>query len=190
LLQESDCPIYNLFSVNVSDILPKEFFVKANDDPVWVETDQDRIFMRRAIELAQRAEVLGEVPVGAVLVAGGQIIAEGWNLRESCQQSIFHAEMLAIMDACERRRAWRLSDCTLYVTLEPCVMCAGALSQSRIKQVVFGAIDPKGGATGSLFSIHQDARLNHRYPVFQSSLAEECSALLSQFFRKKRQNNS
>ncbi len=139
--------------------------------------------MRRALSIADEAAAAGEVPVGAVIVdADGQEIAASGNLRESSRDPSAHAEMLAMRDACAKRQSWRLEDCTLYVTLEPCAMCAGALVQSRIKRVVYGCADPKAGAVDSLFTIGQDARLSHRFDVTRGVLADECSKRLSDFF--------
>lgn len=139
--------------------------------------------MRRALSVADEAAALGEVPVGAVVVdaAGNEIAARG-NLREQSRDPSAHAEMLAMRDACATRQSWRLEDCTLYVTLEPCAMCAGALVQSRIKRVVYGCADPKAGAVDSLFTIGQDARLSHRFEITRGVFADECSKRLTNFF--------
>lgn len=144
-------------------------------------------YMKRCLELAQTAFSCGEVPVGAVVVYQDQIIAEGWNARETLQSSIRHAEIVAIEKACQVLHAWRLRDCTLYVTLEPCVMCTGAILQSRMSSVVFAAPDPKGGACGTLFSLHDDPRLNHRFSVQQDLAHLEASkGLLQSFFQQRR----
>jgi tRNA(adenine34) deaminase len=148
---------------------------------------RDESFMKLALNLAKKAYDLGEVPVGAVVVdANGIVIGEGWNLRETLKSPLEHAEIMAIKSAASAKDAWRLSDTTLYVTLEPCLMCAGAIYQARIPRVVVGALDPKAGATGSLYQVHEDARLNHRFLVQTGVLADESSQLLKDFFRQKR----
>jgi len=143
-------------------------------------------FMREALELAREAEKLGEVPVGAVVVRNGEIVGRGHNTRETEKSATRHAEIVAIEDACRNLGTWRLADCELYVTLEPCIMCAGALHQARIRHVYFGALDPKAGACGSLYSVHLDARLNHRFEVTENLLAAESRDLLQGFFRSRR----
>lgn len=150
--------------------------------------DWDDHFMRRAIALAQQAIEEDEVPVGAVITCGNKIIGAGWNQREQLQDPTAHAEMIAITQAAASLSSWRLQDCTLYVTLEPCPMCAGAILQSRIERVVYGAADPKAGAVDSLFRLLDDPRLNHRCHVVGGLLADHCGALLSQFFQEKRQS--
>lgn len=148
---------------------------------------QDLDFMAKAIILAKKGERLGEVPIGAVIVdENGLIIASATNLREKNTSVICHAEIIALHRACKKQKSWRLNGCTLYVTLEPCFMCAGALVQSRISKVVFGTLDPKGGALGSLCNLAADSRLNHNFPVLGGVRAEECSALLKKFFKAKR----
>jgi tRNA(adenine34) deaminase len=142
--------------------------------------------MQKALELARRAEEQGEVPVGALVVRDNQVISEAYNLREKNKKSTAHAELLAIEAACEKLGAWRLQNCCLYVTLEPCLMCAGAIVQSRLPQVVFGARDPKGGAVVSLYESLTDSRLNHRVQVRSGLLEEECSVILSRFFKARR----
>jgi tRNA(adenine34) deaminase len=150
-------------------------------------TENDFNFMRQAIVLARAAGALGEVPVGALVVHNNVVIAEAYNERESLASALAHAEISALDAACSVLGRWRLSGCTLYVTLEPCVMCAGALVQARVDRVVYGASDPKAGAVESLYEVLSDARLNHRPIVDRGVLAEECSALLSQFFRERRE---
>lgn len=149
-------------------------------------SDQDIQWMRKAIELAKKAALVDEVPVGVIIVSGDQIVAETFNLRESRASATAHAEVLAIEAACKKLGRWRLNGCTMYVTLEPCVMCAGALVQSRIDRVVFGAVDPKGGAVHSLYQVLSDERLNHQPVVVGEVLADECSLLLKEFFKTKR----
>lgn len=146
----------------------------------------DEIWMRRALSLAQSASDIDEVPVGALIVRDGQVIAEGFNQREKKFSVLSHAELEAIQIANQKLSSWRLTGCTLYVTLEPCIMCVGAIYQSRVERVVFGAMDPKAGATGSLYNIQADDRLNHRFQVTSGVLGEECGQILKDFFRKKR----
>lgn len=143
-------------------------------------------FMREAIKEAKKAELLGEVPIGAVIVYKDEIIARAHNLRESKQSSIAHAEILAIDMACKKLGTWRLEEATLYVTLEPCPMCAGASMLSRIAKVVYGANDPKGGCAGTFMNLLQDQRFNHQSEVLSGVLEEECGQLLTEFFRKLR----
>lgn len=148
---------------------------------------KDLDFMTKAIALARKSESLGEVPIGALIVdSNGHILSKATNLRENLTSVLGHAEIIALHRACKKRKSWRLNDCTLYVTLEPCFMCAGALIQSRIARVVFGAQDPKGGALGSLANFAEDQRLNHNFIVTAGVKAEECSALLKNFFNTKR----
>ena len=142
--------------------------------------------MQIALEEARLAAQKGEVPVGAVVVKDGQVIAKAHNLRELSQDPTAHAELLALRQAAETLQSWRLSGCSLYVTLEPCPMCAGALVNSRVDRVVFGASDPKAGAAHSLYELLSDARLNHRCDVVGGPLAAESSALLKAFFAELR----
>ncbi|MBA2879664.1 tRNA(adenine34) deaminase [Anoxybacillus kamchatkensis] len=147
----------------------------------------DEYYMRLAIEEAKKAENIGEVPIGAVVVYNDEVIARAHNLRERDQRSIAHAELLAIDEACRKLGTWRLEEATLYVTLEPCAMCAGAIVLSRIKRVVFGASDPKGGCAGTLMNLLQEPRFNHQVEVVSGVLAEQCGEMLSEFFRRLRQ---
>lgn len=149
--------------------------------------NQDELFMWTAIEEAKRAEAIGEVPIGAVIVKDGIIISKAYNLRETEQRAIAHAELLAIDEACKKLGTWRLSDTTLYVTLEPCPMCAGAIVLSRIDRVVYGATDPKGGCAGTLMNLLQEERFNHQAQVTSGVLEQECSTMLSNFFRQLRE---
>ena len=142
--------------------------------------------MRRAIKLAMHASQLDEVPIGAVVVHEDEIIGEGYNTKEHGLNPTAHAEMIAIQQAAEHLGRWRLHGCTLYATLEPCPMCAGAIVNARMDKVVFGASDSKSGACESLFTITNDARLNHRCEVVGGVLEEECVALLQSFFKSKR----
>jgi tRNA(adenine34) deaminase len=142
--------------------------------------------MRHALDLAESAAALGEVPVGAVVVRDDRIVAQAMNLRESLHDPTAHAERLALQLAGRALGQWRLEGCTVYVTLEPCPMCAGALVLARVDRVVYGCLDPKAGACGSLYMICSDQRLNHRPVVAQGVLANECGSLLSRFFGAKR----
>lgn len=143
--------------------------------------------MKKALDLARKSELLGEVPIGALITdKNGKIIAQATNLRETKCTVLGHAELVAIHRACKVLGSWRLTDCTMYVILEPCFMCAGALVQSRIGRVVFGTPDPKGGALVSLSSLGNDLRLNHQFEFNGGVCAEECSVMLKEFFKKKR----
>lgn len=158
----------------------------------------DEEYMRMALEEAQRAADLGEVPIGAVVVyqpidkgtrrplAEPRVIARACNVRETQQDPAGHAEFVAMKQAAAELGVWRLTGCTVYVTLEPCIMCAGLMHQSRIARCVFGAPDPKAGALGTLYQVNADERLNHTFEVTPGVLADECSALLKDFFANKR----
>jgi tRNA(adenine34) deaminase len=148
--------------------------------------DLDQQFMKQALHLAVQGMEQDEVPVGAVIAQAGRIIGTGWNQRESLNDPTAHAEMIAITQAAAAISSWRLERCTLYVTLEPCPMCAGAILQSRIPRVVYGASDPKAGAVDTLYRLLDDPRLNHRSEVTGGVMAADCGALLSHFFRQKR----
>lgn len=148
--------------------------------------EEDRYYMKAAMEEAKKAESIMEVPIGAVIVQDGEIIAKGHNLRETEQRSIAHAELLAIDEACRKMGTWRLENATLYVTLEPCPMCAGAIVLSRVKRVVFGAYDPKGGCAGTLMNLLEEEKFNHQAEVEGGVLEEECGQLLTNFFRRIR----
>ncbi|MDF5756087.1 tRNA adenosine(34) deaminase TadA [Spongiactinospora sp. TRM90649] len=143
--------------------------------------------MRLALERARTAAEAGEVPVGAVVLdAGGAVLAAAANARESTADPTAHAEILALRQAARERGEWRLSGCTLVVTLEPCTMCAGAAVQARVERVVYGAVDEKAGAAGSLWDVLRDRRLNHRPEVLMGVLADDCAALLGDFFTRRR----
>ncbi|WP_332461362.1 tRNA adenosine(34) deaminase TadA [Paenibacillus tianjinensis] len=148
------------------------------------------LWMREAIAEARKAESLGEVPIGAVVVRHGEIIGRGYNLRETTLDSTAHAEMVAIREASTALNSWRLLDCQLYVTLEPCPMCAGAMVQSRLPLTVYGTTDPKAGCAGTLMNLLEETRFNHRTEVIQGVLQEECAELLTSFFRRLRQSPS
>lgn len=143
-------------------------------------------FMQLALEEARLAMSEDEVPIGAVIVHNGRVIASAHNQREQLHDPTAHAEMIAITQASESLQSWRLEGCTLYVTLEPCPMCAGAIVQARIPEVVYGATDPKAGAVQTLYHLLDDSRLNHRAEVVAGVLAEPCSQILSQFFQEQR----
>ena len=144
-------------------------------------------WMRRALELAGEAADQGEVPVGAVILRNNVVVGEGCNRREIDLDPTAHAEMIAIREAAQTLRSWRLEDCTMVVTLEPCLQCAGAILLARIPRLVYGADDPKGGAVRTLYRTLEDERLNHRVEVEPGVLAEECGAVLSEFFERLRQ---
>lgn len=155
----------------------------ATDCPV---SEADVSWMQKALAQAREAQAAGEVPVGAVLVRDDEFIAQGWNRPIGTSDPCAHAEVLAIRAAAARLNNYRLPDCTLYVTLEPCTMCAGAIIQSRLKRVVYGAADPKTGAAGSVFEILGTRKLNHYVEVEGGMLADECGSLLTEFFRDQR----
>jgi tRNA(adenine34) deaminase len=146
----------------------------------------DHLYMRRALELAACAEAEGEVPVGAVLVHEGRVLAEAWNRPISCNDPTAHAEILALREAGEQLGNYRLPGVTLYVTLEPCAMCAGAMVHARVQRLVFGAADPRTGAAGSVFDLLRSPALNHQVDVEGGVLAQECAAQLRSFFQRKR----
>ncbi len=146
----------------------------------------DEFWMEQALLLARKAAARDEVPVGAVVVRHGEILALGSNRREQWQSPAGHAELIAIQRASRKLKSWRLIDCTLFVTLEPCVMCAGALVQARFSRVVFGAYDAKGGALKSLYEVGNDSRLNHKFETVGGVLEKECATMLKDFFKQKR----
>src|SRR5690625_111621 len=142
--------------------------------------------MKLAIEEAKKAKKIGEVPIGAIIVHDQDVIAAGYNIRETTQTTLSHAELIAIERANEKIGSWRLEDCTLYVTIEPCPMCAGAIIQSRIKRVVFGATDPKAGCAGTIINLLQMDEFNHQVEITNGVLKSECQELMKQFFKKIR----
>jgi len=150
----------------------------------------DERFMQEAIKCAEIAEENGDVPIGAVIVYENRIIARGYNQREQLKDPTAHAEIIAITQAAAALESWRLNGCTIYVTLEPCTMCAGALVLGRLDRLVYGCDDPKTGAVKSLYNIVQDKRLNHRLEVTGGVLAEQCTVLLQSFFGRRRIENS
>ncbi|WP_099158928.1 tRNA adenosine(34) deaminase TadA [Virgibacillus ndiopensis] len=147
----------------------------------------DEKYMYKAIDQALLAQEAGEVPIGAVIVYKDEVIASGYNIRETSQATLSHAELIAIDAANKKIGSWRLEDCTLYVTLEPCPMCAGAIVQSRIKRVVFGAFDPKAGCAGSIMNLLDEDRFNHQVEITSGILGDACGNLLTNFFRRLRQ---
>jgi len=148
--------------------------------------DRHERYMRLALVEAGKAAACGEVPVGAVVVRDGEVVATAHNRRETDRDPTAHAEVLAIRSAAAALGAWRLSGCTLYVTIEPCPMCAGAIVLARIDELVFGAPDPKAGACGTLMDVVRDERLNHQVAVVRGVLAEECAGLMREFFSRRR----
>jgi tRNA(adenine34) deaminase len=158
------------------------------ENPENNASHSDRQWMRRALSLANQAQKLGEVPIGALIVKDGRLVSKAFNRRETWKTPLGHAELIALQRASQKLGAWRLLDCTLYVTLEPCLMCAAALVQARVSRVVFGARDPKGGGTVSLYQIPTDPRLNHRLEVTEGVLENECSTVLSEFFKARRES--
>lgn len=152
--------------------------------------DCDSRWMRLALDLAATAAEAGEVPVGAVVVKQGVVVSQAYNLRETLSDPTAHAERLALTLAGKALGTWRLGGCSLYVTLEPCIMCAGAAVLSRIDRLIFGAVDPKAGACQSLYRLTSDPRLNHRVAVTTGILKDDCGAILSEFFRSQRPNLS
>jgi tRNA(adenine34) deaminase len=147
---------------------------------------QDLAMMERALGLAREAAALGEIPVGAVVARDGEVVAQAYNLRETQHDPTAHAERVALTLAGRALGRWRLDDCTIYVTLEPCVMCAGAIVQGRIARLVYGAVDAKAGACRSLYRLTDDRRLNHRVAVTTGLLEAECGEILSLFFHERR----
>lgn len=145
--------------------------------------------MALALEEARLAGEAGEVPIGAIVVCDGAVVARAHNMRETDADPTAHAELIAIREASQRLGRWRLSDCTVYVTLEPCPMCAGAMHQARIERLVYGAPDPKAGAVGTLYDLSNDDRLNHRFAVTSGVLADESAAMLRRFFGNLRRKS-
>lgn len=150
------------------------------------DTKQQQEYMLAALHQAAKAKAIGEVPIGAIIVYQGEIVGRGFNLREHTQDATVHAEIMAIQEANRRLKSWRLEDCQMYVTLEPCPMCAGAIINSRIPTVYYGARDPKAGVVDSLYHMLSDSRFNHQVEVHEGILANEASTLLQNFFREIR----
>lgn len=154
----------------------------------YTETQKD-YFMNQALAEARRSLAKDEIPIGCVIVKDGVIIGRGHNAREELNQAIMHAEMMAINEANQAVGNWRLLDCTLFVTIEPCVMCAGAIGLARIPQVIYGAANKKFGAGGSLYDILRDSRLNHRVALETGLLEDDCAKIMQDFFRNRRQKS-
>ena len=154
-----------------------------------MELQEKEFFMREALKEAQKAYDHAEVPIGAVVVLNGEIIGRGHNLREKEQDATLHAEIKAIRQANQHLGSWRLEDCELFVTLEPCPMCSGAMILARMKKVIFGAFDPKAGTAGTFMNLLQDSRFNHQVEVEQGVLEEECQEILRSFFKGLRERN-
>ena len=154
-----------------------------------MELQEKEFFMREALKEAQKAYDQAEVPIGAVVVLNGEIIGRGHNLREKEQDATLHAEIKAIRQANQHLGSWRLEDCELFVTLEPCPMCSGAMILARMKKVIFGAFDPKAGTAGTFMNLLQDSRFNHQVEVEQGVLEEECQEILRSFFKGLRELN-
>jgi tRNA(adenine34) deaminase len=152
-----------------------------------VMDEKDYKYMQMAVDEARKAQALGEVPIGAIIVHDNEVIARAHNLRETTQNAVTHAELSAIQEACNALGSWRLEETTLYVTLEPCPMCAGAILQSRIPRVVYGARDPKGGCVDSLYRLLNDPRFNHECEVTEGVLGNECGEMLTSFFKDIRE---
>lgn len=148
--------------------------------------EPDEKFMREAMRQADKARALNEVPIGCVIVRDGKIIARGYNRRNTDKSTLAHAEISALKKACKKTGDWRLEDCTLYVTLEPCPMCAGAIVQSRMKRVVIGCMNPKAGSAGSVVNLLQEKGFNHQVEITCGILGDECSTMLSSFFKELR----
>jgi len=150
----------------------------------------DNYYMGLALEEAQKAYCMGEIPIGAVLVIDGEVVAKAHNLRETCHDATAHAEVIVIQETCRKLSRWRLTGATLYVTIEPCPMCAGALVNSRVDRLVYGSADYKAGAVESLFNVVQNEALNHRMAVTAGVRGDECSAIMKAFFRERRKKKT
>ncbi|MBA62725.1 MAG: tRNA adenosine(34) deaminase TadA [Planctomycetaceae bacterium] len=161
-------------------------FHSFDEDSAANDMLRHEFFMQHALQQAQEAAADDEVPVGAIIVHNHQIIAAAHNQREQLHDPTAHAEMIAITQAAEALGDWRLEQCTLYVTLEPCCMCAGAIVQARVPLVVYGASDPKGGAANSLYQLLHDERLNHQCDVVSGVMSEQCGGILTEFFKRQR----
>ena len=150
---------------------------------------EDEKYMKEAIRQAKKAAAIGDVPIGCVIVSEGKIIARGYNKRNKMGTVLAHAELLAMSKACKKTGDWRLEECTMYVTLEPCQMCSGAIVQARIPKVVIGCMNPKAGCAGSILNIFDVPQFNHQVETEKGMLEEECSALLTDFFKELRERN-
>lgn len=177
--------IFEFYVIIIADIDGCEIKICAGRKVIPVE-EQEK-FMREALRQAKKAYKIGEVPIGCVIVQDGKIIARGYNRRNTDKNTLAHAELAAIRKASKKTGDWRLEDCTMYVTLEPCQMCAGAIVQSRLKRVVIATMNPKAGCAGSVLNLLQMEAFNHQVEITRGVREEECAALLSDFFRKLRQ---
>jgi tRNA(adenine34) deaminase len=177
-----------MYTIQKTQWSPRMEFLDDDLDPTGSlpGTSPHERWMRLALDEARAAAAEDEVPVGAIVVAGGRVVGSGHNQREQLADPTAHAEMIAITQAAATLGSWRLEGCTLYVTLEPCPMCAGAILQARVPAVVWGAADPKAGAVESLYRLFEDQRLNHRVEHLGHVLADECGRILTEFFRRKR----
>lgn len=158
-------------------------------DRLYSLTEQE-MFMREALKEAEKSLIKEDIPIGCVIVKDGKIIGRGHNAREEKEQAILHAEIMAIQEANQMQGNWRLLETTLFVTVEPCVMCSGAIGLARIPRVIYGASNQKFGGAGSLYNILQDTRLNHRVEVTKGVLEEECAQIMQDFFRQRRKKSS
>ncbi|MBR6344164.1 MAG: tRNA adenosine(34) deaminase TadA [Lachnospiraceae bacterium] len=180
-----------------SKIQFKDFTLICDDQPAAeipddAPNEEDRLYMKKALKLAKKAAKNGEVPIGCVIVKDGEIIGKGYNRRKKDRCTLSHAEITAIKKASKKLNDWRLEDCTMYVTLEPCQMCAGAIVQARVKRVVIGCESPKSGCGGTLLNILQNRDFNHQVMVTKGVLAKKCSSILTDFFmhmREEKENN-
>ena len=149
----------------------------------------DEVYMELALEEAKKAAALGEIPIGAILVQGEEVIARAHNMRETWQDATAHAEVIVIQEACKKLKRWRLTGCTLYVTVEPCPMCSGAIVNGRVERVVYGCPDIKAGGAESIFNIITNPNLNHVAQVTSGVREEECAQIMKEFFKKRREEN-
>ena len=161
--------------------------MEQRDEELWMQKQHIK-YMKEAVRQARKAALLGEVPIGCIIVYQEKVIARGYNCRNTKKTVLGHAEITAIRKACKKLGDWRLEDCTMYVTLEPCPMCAGAIVQARIPRLVLGARNPKAGCAGSILNILQEERLNHQVEVIPGVMEEECSGIMKDFFRELRQS--
>ncbi|SCW66723.1 tRNA(adenine34) deaminase [Lachnospiraceae bacterium C10] len=173
--------------MGIKEIINHKVEKMAQEIAVAKEHKMHEKFMAAAIKQAKKAEGLKEVPIGCVIVMDQKIIARGYNRRNTDKMVLAHAEISAIKKACKKVGDWRLEDCTMYITLEPCPMCAGAIVQARIPRVVIGSYNPKAGCAGSVLNILQESRFNHQVEIVDNVLQEECSTMLTEFFKKLRQ---
>lgn len=162
--------------------------MKQEESGIGLSREQDEKFMRQALAQARKARALDEVPIGCVIIYEGTVIARGYNRRNTDKNTLAHAELIAIRRASKRLGDWRLEGCTMYITLEPCQMCAGAIVQARVSRVVVGSMNPKAGCAGSVLDLLHVPKFNHQVELTQGVLAEECSQMLSDFFRQLREN--